>query len=46
MFGFFIGGGGIFYKDVKVKFYIIDKEFMGKEFFVVDLLLKLNWKLE
>ncbi|MWB96699.1 GLPGLI family protein [Flavobacterium sp. GA093] len=41
-----MGGGGTFYKDVKAKKYIVDKEFMGKEFLVVDSLPKLNWKLE
>ena len=42
----FMGGGGTFYKDVKAKSYTVDKEFMGKEFLVVDSLPKLNWKLE
>jgi GLPGLI family protein len=42
----FMGGGGTFYKDVKSKSYTVDKEFMGKEFLVVDSLPKLNWKLE
>lgn len=41
-----MGGGGTFYKDVKTKSYTVDKEFMGKEFLVVDSLPKLNWKLE
>lgn len=41
-----MGGGGTFYKDVKAKSYTVDKEFMGKEFLVVDSLPKLNWKLE
>jgi GLPGLI family protein len=41
-----MGGGGTFYKDVKNKSYTVDKEFMGKEFLVVDSLPKLNWKLE
>lgn len=41
-----MGGGGTFYKDVKAKTYTVDKEFMGKEFLVVDSLPKLNWKME
>ncbi|WP_166922911.1 GLPGLI family protein [Flavobacterium poyangense] len=46
MLNSFMGGGGTFYKDVKAKSYTVDKEFMGKEFLVVDSLPKLNWKLE
>ena len=46
MMNSFMGGGGTFYKDVKTKLYTVDKEFMGKEFLVVDSLPKLNWKLE
>jgi GLPGLI family protein len=46
MMNSFMGGGGTFYKDVKTKSYTVDKEFMGKEFLVVDSLPKLNWKLE
>lgn len=46
MVGSMMGGGGTFYKDVKTKAYTVDKEFMGKEFLVVDSLPKLNWKLE
>lgn len=42
----FMGGGGTFYKDVKSKSYTVDKEFMGKEFLVIDSLPKLNWKME
>ncbi len=41
-----MGGGGTFYKNVKDKNYIVDKEFMGKEFLVKDSLPKLNWKME
>ncbi|MCV9929414.1 GLPGLI family protein [Flavobacterium sp. LS1R49] len=41
-----MGGGGTFYKNVKTKSYTVDKEFMGKEFLVVDSLPKLKWKLE
>jgi len=41
-----MGGGGAFYKDVKSKVYMVDKEFMGKEFLVKDSLPKLNWKLK
>ena len=40
------GGGGTFYKNVKEKSYVVDKEFMGKEFLVKDSLANLNWKLE
>jgi len=46
MMNSFMGGGGTFYKDVKTKLYTVDKEFMGKEFLVVDSLPKLNWKME
>lgn len=46
MVGSMMGGGGTFYKDVKTKTYTVDKEFMGKEFLVIDSLPKLNWKLE
>jgi GLPGLI family protein len=46
MMNSFMGGGGTFYKDVKSKTYTVDKEFMGKEFLVVDSLPKLKWKLE
>lgn len=46
MMNSFMGGGGTFYKDVKSKSYTVDKEFMGKEFLVVDSLPKLNWKME
>lgn len=41
-----MGGGGTYYKNVKEKTFTVDKEFMGKEFLVVDSLPKLNWKLE
>jgi len=40
-----LGGGGTFYKDVKNKTYVVDKEFMGKEFLVKDSLARLNWKM-
>jgi GLPGLI family protein len=40
------GGGGTHYKNVKEKTYIIDKEFMGKEFLVKDSLPNLQWKME
>jgi GLPGLI family protein len=46
MMGSMMGGGGTYYKNVKEKSYAVDKEFMGKEFLVVDSLPKLNWKLE
>ena len=41
-----MGGGGTHYKNVKDKMYVEDKEFMGKEFLVIDSLPKLNWKME
>ncbi len=41
-----MGGGGTFYKNVKDKSYVVDKEFMGKEFLVKDSLPKLEWKME
>ena len=41
-----MGGGGTYYKNVKEKMFTVDKEFIGKEFLVVDSLPKLNWKLE
>ncbi|TDD99197.1 GLPGLI family protein [Flavobacterium cellulosilyticum] len=40
------GAGGTFYKDVKTKTYIVDKEFMSKEFLIKDSLPNLKWKLE
>nr|WP_294937113.1 GLPGLI family protein [uncultured Flavobacterium sp.] len=46
MMGSMMGGGGTYYKNVKEKSFTVDKEFMGKEFLVVDSLPKLNWKLE
>lgn len=46
MMGSFTGGGGTFYKNVKDKIYVVDKEFMGKEFLVKDSLATLNWKME
>lgn len=42
----FMGGGGTYYKDVKSKMYTVDKDFLGKEFLVVDSLPKLEWKME
>jgi GLPGLI family protein len=41
-----MGGGGTYYKNVKEKYYSVDKEFMGKEFLVKDSLPKLDWKME
>lgn len=41
-----LGGGGTHYKNVKDKSYIVDKEFMGKEFLIKDSLPKLDWKME
>lgn len=41
-----LGGGGTYYKNVKDKSYVVNKELMGKEFLVKDSLLKLDWKLE
>ncbi|RZL43397.1 MAG: GLPGLI family protein, partial [Pedobacter sp.] len=41
-----MGGGGTYYKNVKDKIYSVDKEFMGKEFLVKDVLPALEWKLE
>jgi GLPGLI family protein len=46
MAGPMMGNSGIFYKNVKSKSYTVDKEFMGKEFLVIDSLPKLKWKLE
>ncbi|MGX7667432.1 GLPGLI family protein [Flavobacterium pedocola] len=46
MMGSMMGGGGTYYKNVKERNFTVDKEFMGKEFLVVDSLPKLNWKLE
>ncbi|MFT6748722.1 MAG: GLPGLI family protein [Flavobacterium sp.] len=40
------GGGGTYYKNAKEKTYVVNKEFMGKEFLVKDSLSKLNWKME
>ena len=41
-----MGGGGTYYKNVKEKTYSVDKEFMGKEFLIKDVLPQLEWKLE
>ncbi|UQD55942.1 GLPGLI family protein [Flavobacterium sp. K5-23] len=41
-----MGGGGSYYKNVKEKTYVVDKEFMGKEFLVKDSLPNLKWKME
>ncbi len=41
-----MGGGGTYYKNVKEKIYSVDKEFMGKEFLVKDVLPQLEWKME
>ncbi|HWR93945.1 MAG TPA: GLPGLI family protein [Flavobacterium sp.] len=41
-----MGGGGTLYKNVKDKLYVTNKEFMGKEFLIKDMLTTLNWKLE
>jgi GLPGLI family protein len=46
MMSSFTGGGGTHYKNIKDKTFIVDKEFMGKEFLVVDSLPKYEWKLE
>lgn len=40
------GSGGTMYKNVKEKYYAVDKELMGKEFLVKDSLASLNWKME
>ena len=41
-----MGGGGTYYKDIKEKKFIVDREFMGKEFLVQDSLPKYDWKME
>ena len=41
-----MGGGGTHYKNVKDKSYVVDKDFMGKEFLVKDSLPNLKWKME
>ena len=41
-----LGGGGTLYKNIKEKSYSSDKEFMGKEFLVVDTLTTYKWKME
>ena len=41
-----MGAGGTFYKNVKDKSYIVNKEFMGKEFLIKDSLPNLKWKME
>lgn len=46
MMGSIMGGGGTFYKNVKNKSYIVDKEFMGKEFLIKDSLPNLKWKMD
>lgn len=45
MMGSMMGGGGTHYKNVKEKYYAVDKEFFGKEFLVKDSLPVLEWKL-
>lgn len=40
-----MGGGGTHYKNIKDQQFSVDREFMGKEFLVVDSLPKLEWKL-
>lgn len=40
------GAGGTLYKNVKEKYYAVDKDLMGKEFLVKDSLASLNWKME
>ena len=46
MMSSFMGGGGTYYKNVKDKSYVVDKEFMGKEFLVKDSLTTYKWKME
>lgn len=46
MMGSMMGGGGTQFKNVKAKTYTVDKEFMGKEFLIIDSLPKLDWKME
>ena len=41
-----MGAGGTHYKNVKEKRYVVDKEFMGKEFLIQDSLPNLEWKME
>ncbi len=41
-----MGGGGTNYKNVKLKTYSVDKEFMGKEFLIKDTLPNYAWKME
>ena len=41
-----MGGGGTNYKNVKLKTYSVDKEFMGKEFLIKDSLPNYAWKME
>ena len=41
-----MGGGGTNFKEVKEKRYVIDKEFMGKEFLIKDSLPNYKWKME
>ncbi len=40
-----MGGGGTYYKNVKEKSFIVDKEFMGKEFLVKDTLSNYKWQM-
>ncbi len=41
-----MGADGTYYKNVKEKTYVLDKEFQGKEFLIKDSLPKLEWKME
>lgn len=45
MFSSMMGGGGTYYKNVKSKSYVVDKEFMGKEFLVKDSLKTIKWEM-
>ncbi|MGL2962240.1 GLPGLI family protein [Flavobacterium sp. RSB2_4_14] len=40
-----MGGGGTYYKNVKEKKYVVDKEFMGKEFLIKDTLTNYKWQM-
>jgi GLPGLI family protein len=46
MWSSMMGGGGTYYKNVKDKTYSVDKEFMGKEFLIIDALPQLEWKMD
>lgn len=46
MMGSMMGSGGTYFKNIKDKNYVVDKEFFGKEFLIKDTLTTYKWKME